>query len=83
MNKKVRINENFIKKVVSESIKKYLKEDNENKIKNIVSSVNDIKVTNVFFKLLELTDKVGFTPENWDELIKKCERQKMMRSFPK
>lgn len=71
MNKRFRINENFIKKVVSESIKKYLKED----------YVNDIKVTNVFFKLCELTDEVGFTPEDWGELIKKCERQKMMRSF--
>ena len=71
MKKKVRVNENFIKKVVSESIKKYLKED----------YTSDIKVTNVFFKLCELTDEVGFTPEDWGELIKKCERQKMMRSF--
>lgn len=71
MNKRFRINENFIKKVVSESIKKYLKED----------YTSDIKVTNVFFKLCELTDEVGFTAEDWGELIKKCERQKMMRSF--
>ena len=71
MKNSVEINENLIKRVVSETVKKHLKEN----------YTNDIKVSNVFFKLCELTDEVGFTPEDWGELIKKCERQKMMRGF--
>lgn len=71
MKKSVEINENLIKRVVLETVKKHLNED----------YINDIKISDVFFKLCKLTDEVGFTAKDWGELIKKCERQKMMRSF--
>jgi len=71
MKKKVNINENTIKTVVSEAIKRIIKEND----------YNDIKVDNVFFKLCEITDEVGFTAEDWAKLVEKCKRQQMMRSF--
>ena len=42
MKKSVEINENLIKRVVSKTVKKHLKEN----------YTNDIKVSNVFFKIL-------------------------------
>lgn len=62
----------IIKEAVNTSIKKVIKESID---------TNEIKVVNVFFKLCEITDEVGFSAEDWAKLAEKCQRQASMRSF--